>query len=60
MFTNSRSSAKDGTASTNQYFEANILNKYGGLMVATSADFASNDFIEVNVTFESGISFKPH
>jgi|BioPla2DNA2_1021312.scaffolds.fasta_scaffold22822_3 hypothetical protein len=53
------SSAKDGTASTNQYFEATILNlSMGGLMVATSADFASNDFIEVNVTFESGISFK--
>lgn len=51
--------AKDDTAVINQYFEATVLNlSKGGLMVATSADFTSDDFIEVYVTFASGTSFK--
>lgn len=49
----------DDTAVTNQCFEATVLNlSKGGLMVSTSADFTSNDLIEVYVTFASGISFK--
>ena len=50
---------KEDNAAANQCFEATVLNlSKGGLMVATNADFTPNVFIEVNVIFSSGNSFK--